>query len=159
MVTINPITLWRNALKIERRAFLVGILIGLVIMVPILMLDDNVPRLVGINMTVVNDKVNYNYMYVRYCGEIGNATDDDIALILIPTVDNSSYRNTAVTVIEGDVLLRYICFVDWNDNVIQRIKTPNIGKSYMIENIDNLKCIIIFLYATVKTYSVELWIW
>jgi len=158
---LNPILLWRNLSKEGRRALFVGLLLGILLMIPILTLDDNLSRPMLYDVTVVEDKIEYNKLYYDYCDEVGNATDFDRVIVISPLIDNSTYRNVAVTVINfsNEIFIRYICFVDVDNNVIESIKNPDTDQAYSIEGADYLNLIVIFLYSTVQYYAIEILVW
>lgn len=155
---LNPFSAWRSLRKKEKKTFLVGMLLGIILMIPVLAIDDNIAKPTSYITTIVEDKISYNYLYNMYCSEIGNATDFDRAIIIQPLIDNSTYRNMAITIYSDYVSLRYICFIDNNDNVIKKIKTPNIAETYTLE-VSDIKNVVVFLFSTVQVYSIEMWVW
>jgi len=99
-----------------------------------------------------------NKLYFESCGEVGNATEYDSAIILTPALDGTVYKNMGVSIFSADAYLRAICFIDTDDNVIKKIDSPQSGANYMVEQVD-IKLVIIFLYSIAKTYTIELWVW
>jgi hypothetical protein len=157
---LNPILIWRKISNKEKRAFLFGALFGIILMVPILAIGNNTAQPISYSIVIIEDKIIYNNLYTKYCNEIGNATNNDRVLLISPLVNNDTYRNLAIQVgFSESITLRYICFLSGNDTVIEKIKSPIADEPYIIENMDNINSVVIFLYSTLLTYSVKLWVW
>ena len=149
---------WKELTRKEKKFFFLGMFMSMLIMAPVILIDSDIPTPTLYTARVIENQIDYNNLYTKYCGEVGNATEYDSAIILVPALDGSIYKNIEITITTG-AYLRAICFIDLDDNVIEKINSPQSGETYMIEHTDEIGYVIVFLYSIAPIYTIELWVW
>lgn len=156
----NPVGMWKKLSRKEKKMFAVGIIFGLVLTTPLIFMRTVYSPPAGYDMTIVENKILYNQLYDTFYGEIGNATDGDIAIIITFNLTDSVYRNIAIIPTGSDEIYIYaFCFYDVENEVFEVIDNPLMDEVYIVDVVENTKGLIIFLYAGELILNLEIWMW
>lgn len=158
----NPIKKWKNSSVEAKRLFFVGIILSWITIFPVIYIVKPVASPpVRYVTSLIENKIIYNSLYQLYTGEIGNATDGDIALIVILDTSSSEYRNIGIILYNLSTTYLYLlCFFDIDDKVLKSIDLPEFDMIYTVENIDNPKGFVLFFFrAGESAISTEVWLW
>lgn len=140
----------------RKSTFIVGILIGVLIMLPLWLTPVYEP--VNYETSVIIDMSTYNDMYLCYIGKNVSAIEGDKAIsICLDTV--AAYRRIGI-ILEGpeNTTFYALCFCNYAQTIFYAMENPEMGKLYMVENAEARR-IIIFLNAIDLVLELKLKVW
>jgi len=148
--------------KRERFLFIVGVLIGLAICGPIFLINPTASPPSGQSTLIVENKIEYNAMYYNYVGEIGNASDGDVAVQIEFNLTRTIYNNIGV-VLAGDedkIHIYALCFYDNDKTTFYMELAPEINNWYYIEEIEDMLGLVVFYHREAgSVLDISTWIW
>lgn len=140
----------------RRATFIVGILIGALIMLPMLLTPVYHP--VAYETVIVDNELHYNDMYQYYVGEDTNWVEGD-KVILVSLNTTAAYRNMGITLSgSGDIVFYILCFYENVGAVIGIVREPELDTLYTIENVE-IRGAIIFLNVEDPVLEIKIWVW
>lgn len=140
----------------RRATFLVGILIGALIVLPVLLTPVYHP--VAYEILIVDNEFLYDDMYQYYIGKDANWTEGD-KVILISLNTTAAYRNMGLTLSGSeDIDLYMLCFYENIGTVIATVSKPELDMLYTVENVE-VRGVIIFLNMEDPVLEIKIWVW
>lgn len=147
--------------KRERFLFIVGILVGLAICAPIILMNPVASPPDEYSTLIIENKIEYNALYNNFVDETGSAIDGDIAIQIEFNLTDSIYNNIGVILAGNeDIHLYALCFYDNNKATIYIQKHPEINNWYNMESVEDLLGVIVFYHRDAEAVlKVATWIW
>ena len=140
----------------RKSTFIIGILIGALIMLPLWLTPVYHP--VAYETIIVDNEIHYNDMYQYYVGEDTDWVEGNKA-ILISLNTTATYRNMGISLSgSGDVIFYVLCFYDNVGTVVGIMNSPELDTLYTIENIE-VEGAIIFLNVEDPVLEIKIWVW
>lgn len=140
----------------RRSTFIVGILIGILITLPVLLTP--VYHSIAYETAIIDSEILYNDVYQNYIGGSVNWTEGDkIVLIFLNTT--ASYRNIGIELGGSEGIDLYaLCFCDYSSIVICTVDDPELNTLYIVENVE-VGGMVIFLNMEDPVLTIKIWIW
>ena len=140
----------------RKSTFIVGILIGVLIMLPLWLTPIYHP--VAYETIIVDNEILYNDMYQYYIEDDANWTEGD-KVILISLNTTAAYRNIGMTLSGSeDIDLYVLCFYKNVGMVVGTIDDPELDVLYTVENIV-VRGVVIFLNLEDPVLEIKIWVW
>jgi hypothetical protein len=140
----------------RRSTFIVGILIGILITLPVLLTPAYHP--VAYETIIVDNEILYNDMYQYYVGGNTSVIVGD-KVILISWNTTASYENIGIELSGSETVDLYVlCFCDYVSVVMYTVEYLELDTLYIVRDVD-VRGIIIFLNMEDPVLEIKIWIW
>ena len=157
---LNLYMQWKRLSRKEKKTFIFGMVFALILTFPFVFIKTAYSPPAGYGMSIIENKILYNGLYEQFYGEVGNATDGDKAVIITFNLTDSIYKNVAIIPSGSDEIYIYaICFYDTDNKVFEIINNPVLDEIYIIDAVENIRGLIIFLHSGELILTCEIWIW
>jgi len=140
---------------------LIGVLIGMVISVPIIMINPATSPPDGYDTIIIENKFEYNLLYSNYLGVVGSAIDGDVSLQVEFNLTDSTYRNVGVLLVGDENIHIYaLCFYNNERITIYENMQPEINNWYTMESVEDLLGVIVFYHREAESVlQISTWVW
>jgi len=141
--------------------FVLGILGGLLISAPIILLDPVASPPMSYTTIITDQKTEYNRLYENYIGVTGFAIDGDVAIQIEFDLTESVYKNIGVILIgHNDTIIYALCAYNADKVTVYRNESAVINDWYEMENVETFQGVIVFYHQiSDSVLAVSTWIW